>query len=673
MTLQTIDIGDNENDGTGDNLRVAYDKTNSNFEELDALQSETINAAGFPGASDEEKIQSAINQAVAESAARVAVPATMIPYNAALVTHDNDVQMVREGGDWSVYEVEAYGADATGTAASNKIAIQEAINASAANRSICALSQMYEVSDVISCPDFTVLVGKGVGSGLRASAAHTSTILVNDDTVAGNADIRLYNFEVDGNKANRSAGINLIHITTASGTYNERITIENIYAHDSQGTGGSHGLGIILSRCHGGRIVGCHVANNERDGITCYFDCQDVLVANNWIHDCADDFIGLNAEDSTSNGHTMTRMQIIGNTLAPLGTDAGAGIAVRGVTNSIVANNIIFEGFSAGVDISNWNQSPSTDVVVANNISIDAGSNNTGANGIGIALTSARGVSSLSGKAGCERISITGNIIKNPRAHGIRIVGESTVTTRDILIAQNTISCGTLYTSGRGIIGDVGPATDIHVVDNLIKDSQAHGIFFSDTSSVFSRINVERNRVYSPGKSGSTVPTAAGIELEAVVDAVVRDNRSTDLAATDKTSTYGVRIVNCTGSLSVTGNDCRNNGTSLFNFSGTTRLSQLRVRDNVGYSPWAGQANVTSGSWSSSIIGGWPFWFKDVTVTYTIPFPATATPLPLLTCDATGVAANARTPSNSTFSVRAWSIRSDSPAVVVYYNAEPNV
>ena len=44
MAIQTINIGQNVNDGTGDDLRTAFDKVNDNFTYLDGLGGETNTA-----------------------------------------------------------------------------------------------------------------------------------------------------------------------------------------------------------------------------------------------------------------------------------------------------------------------------------------------------------------------------------------------------------------------------------------------------------------------------------------------------------------------------------------------------------------------------------------------------------------------------------------------------
>lgn len=84
----------------------------------------TYNAAWFKrtGDSNAQAVQRAIDAGVADNIVtagtceRIFVPSNLLPYNASLVTFDNSIKMVREGGDWSVFDVRAYGADSTGDA-----------------------------------------------------------------------------------------------------------------------------------------------------------------------------------------------------------------------------------------------------------------------------------------------------------------------------------------------------------------------------------------------------------------------------------------------------------------------------------------------------------------------------------------------------------------------------
>lgn len=84
------------------------------FDSGGALSS-TYNAALFlRGSSRESQVQAAITAAAADGISRVYVPANLYPYNAAIISFDTRVQMVREGGNWSVYDVVAYGSSYTG-------------------------------------------------------------------------------------------------------------------------------------------------------------------------------------------------------------------------------------------------------------------------------------------------------------------------------------------------------------------------------------------------------------------------------------------------------------------------------------------------------------------------------------------------------------------------------
>lgn len=118
MAQQHISIGGAANDGTGTNWRQAWANVEDNFIELYYLQSQTVNAGDVQFsnyATDEEKIQAAITYAVANAKVRVFVPGFMIPYDATEVTFDPTIQMTREGGLVSNFDISAYGGAADGS------------------------------------------------------------------------------------------------------------------------------------------------------------------------------------------------------------------------------------------------------------------------------------------------------------------------------------------------------------------------------------------------------------------------------------------------------------------------------------------------------------------------------------------------------------------------------
>lgn len=89
---------------------------------------DTLNVATFGTGADsiESRIQAAISQASTDGVSRVYVPANMYPYSAGSVSFDTRVQMVREGGNWAVYDVQAYGASGNGTT-NDSVALQSAL------------------------------------------------------------------------------------------------------------------------------------------------------------------------------------------------------------------------------------------------------------------------------------------------------------------------------------------------------------------------------------------------------------------------------------------------------------------------------------------------------------------------------------------------------------------
>jgi hypothetical protein len=99
----------------------AWKRTGEMFTDLFSLQSQIISAGDARFADPvlyptvESKISAARVQAAVELKTIVSIPAVMIPHNTALVDYTNaSIRNVREGGDYSVYDILAYGADNLG-------------------------------------------------------------------------------------------------------------------------------------------------------------------------------------------------------------------------------------------------------------------------------------------------------------------------------------------------------------------------------------------------------------------------------------------------------------------------------------------------------------------------------------------------------------------------------
>lgn len=147
---------------------------------------DTINAATFGTGADskESRIQAAINQASIDGIARVYVPANMYPYSAASVSFDTRVQMVREGGNWDVYDIQAYGAHPTAVTPNqwSTSAVQAAIHgaAGAGGGIVYVPSGVYRVSSITMSRKVTL---RGSGGGRFLDSTEVCLLYQNDSTV----------------------------------------------------------------------------------------------------------------------------------------------------------------------------------------------------------------------------------------------------------------------------------------------------------------------------------------------------------------------------------------------------------------------------------------------------------------------------------------------------------
>jgi hypothetical protein len=473
------------------------------------------------------------------------------------------------GGSVSpVYNVKTlYGAAGDGVT-DDTTALQNAITAAATKGRVYLPTGVYLISATLEIPSNTSIFGDGQGRSIIRAAATLGNVRMienaNPDTT-GNSDITLEDFEIDGNKANRGAAagaVNLIISGTKSNVNDsvcQRIYVRRVYCHDSPA------FCLVLQDVQGGAVTDCHVANNLRDGIKLDYDCTDVVIARNRVHDCGDDFIGLNAEDSVVSGVTtqMARIIVAENNLSGGGTSQGGGVTVRGATDVIVIGNVIRQAFAAGVEVSNANAKVASDVMVTSNRIIDAGANNSGGAGHGVLLTGATTVANLA-KAGIQRVRVAGNEISNARAIGINLISSDALgTLTDIVLADNIISCGSLYASGRGISAANGNITNLAIRGNTIRNAPIQGM--SIGSATLATVNVEiiGNKVFDSTGSACSLTNVAGL--------LVDGNRHNDTrAGGSRTQTLGLALSGGTvTNIKIGTNDFSNNTTGPMLLTGT--------------------------------------------------------------------------------------------------------
>lgn len=127
MAQQQLPYGAVDNDPNPANRisnREAWKRTGEMFSEFYSKDSRIISAADIRFASQpttEAKIDAAAAQAIIELATVVFIPAFMLPFDVTLITnlaafHAAKGRFVREGGEFSMYDVLAYGATANGIA-----------------------------------------------------------------------------------------------------------------------------------------------------------------------------------------------------------------------------------------------------------------------------------------------------------------------------------------------------------------------------------------------------------------------------------------------------------------------------------------------------------------------------------------------------------------------------
>ena len=402
----------------------------------------------------------------------------------------------------------------------------------------------YNVDDWVLCKEGVSLRGAGSGSSvIKAADSNPRQVLLGTIGIGGSevANVTVEDLVIDGNRTGRpSATAGAITFAGLTDTaIGDNIHIRRCEIRESPGIGCQF-VNVRNSSVVDCWIHGCGNTENGGDGIDCFYNCEDILYEGNLIEDTTDEAIGLNAEgfDGTERHgegpHQLRRVKITGNILAA-GSAANSCVGISGAEHVVVDGNILWQGQAVGVGVRNFFDTPARDVVVSNNVFIESGI----ASGTGNAVNvngAAGSVYDDWGSTGCERVSITGNVIVNPRQAGIRLVASPATpngppsaqkpgSLTDIFIQNNVIAYepgATTEASANGLQSVLATAqiSNLVVQGNTIRAAKGQGILLMGANH--KNAAIVGNRVFDSGTGATYNPS--GIDITDVEGVVVKDN-----------------------------------------------------------------------------------------------------------------------------------------------------
>jgi hypothetical protein len=556
--------------------------------------------------------------------------------------------------------------------------IQNAINAASNNGGgvVWFPPGEYRVSTRINCREGVHLRGAGSNSVLRATDNSTDHVIGCQERNVTVSDLVL-----DGNWPFRQTALgsgkpNTIRVHDEGGSGFD-LGLSNIHIHRCE-IRNNPGFGVFFVNVTNGSVRDCWIHDTGRagdeatqiggDGINVFLDSRDIVIAGNLIENNTDDSIGLNSEgfDGTNTAipgnHKLTRVAIVGNVIAG-GPNANGLVSLHGVTNTTVSGNVLVKGQSGGVTITSDYQTASADITVVGNTLIESGAG--AATGAGVVVSGApasfvRGTD----KAGCSRIIVQGNSILNPRFAGVMVTAAAGGPVSDVKVVGNTImleesTSATINAFARGMTS-VDPAATVEnlvVAENDIRGGRDPGVLIQGSNHRF--VEVSRNRIFNSG-TGRASPFPPGLQISAVDSPRIKDNLVTDTRESgSKTQERGLALFNPTGNVEIVGNDFTGNRATLpvqlANPQGATRL---RIRDNIGWSPWVDEVQTDDAPWSTGASNG--LYYKDKAISFGAALPPAPgrRPRVLVTARANGteqtVSASVVSITNTGATVRCW-------------------
>ena len=470
--------------------------------------------------------------------------------------------------------VKDFGAVGDGSTNDNAT-IQDALDAGAGG-AVFVPPGRYSITG-LTIPSDTELFGAGWNSQfvVRSTAGFYPLYIA-----AGKHDVRLHDFSIDGNKANITGDSNVLAAPAcafiAAGTKASpclRIYIDRLRVFNQKR------LGIVFQSVQAGAVRDCLVEDNERDGITVYFESKNLVISGNNVARCGDDYIGINSEDGTATGNLCQNIVVAANTLTGPGSNGpkGRGMTVRGGKNINIVGNVITDVAQSGIKLQDYQTTTLTDVVVADNV-IDRPGYLGSSDGDGVIVEC--------GGSNVRRIVVEGNAIRATAQHGIRFRNSKSSKADDDLRDNVARGNAILDSTGSGIGFDTGLGHNDYVIEGNTIRGGTGGIIVD--AGALKRIHVRSNVV--------SRTTGNGIRMRVVAAGSIQDNQVFDDRGGSATQTVGINLFALSGNFMFAGNtvwgnttaDYQNDGSHAATFQGP----YLTLRAGTTWDP----GSLTNGS-----------------------------------------------------------------------------
>lgn len=526
--------------------------------------------------------------------------------------------------DFAMVDVTKYdGVDETG-ATDSKAGIDAATAECAGRFKLFFPPGVYRADSRLNIKPGSHWVGCGPWSKIIAGPGNTGTLVGHPTSVGTDpiTDVTIDSLLFDGNGPERTVTGQSVVRLGFGGIGGDNVTIRNCFfenAHEDD-------LNLFTKEITHLRILNNVIFGGGKDGISLHED-GPFLIANNLVIDCGDDGIALwGVTSGAVDGNVIVRSVET--------SKFGRSIVIGEGSRKVAVTGNYCEGNKRGGIEINADVSYSN---IVGNVLVDAGNydpTTSWGNGIQYQIP---GNASGGGPWVSEHNNIVGNLIINPREHGIHIECESATvvnTMRHVNIADNMIVSDGIgngafkSTLGCGIHASHLPTNlskieHLSITNNRIFGFDQEGIIVTGIAGNTIRgLTVEGNKIFDSGRQALNDSDA--IKLDYVQDFKVRNNTGEDTQTVGGQSQKGLYIAHPAGVAVVAGNDMLRNKTYAFSLNNFDAAANPVIRDNPGFSPWSGRATLAGGT-AWTVVGG-SVYKRTLVITFGVPIATGASP-----------------------------------------------